>query len=263
VASMAGAKIEGLNDEKELRRHRDHLEDLVKERTADLEELNRELESFSYSVSHDLRAPLRAIEGYSRMILKRQGDNFDAETSRQFNLIKDNARTMGQLIDELLAFSRLGRRILAMSGLDMGELIGDVWEELKVINPNRRIILKIDEPLPPGLGDRTLIRQVFSNLLSNAIKFTGIRDNGLIEVSGCANSDENVYCVRDNGAGFDMRYYDKLFTVFQRLHSAEDFEGTGGGLAIVQRIIHRHGGRIWAEGEVGKGACFSFTLRRP
>ena len=262
VASMAGAKIESLNDEKELRRHRDHLEELVKERTADLEELNRELESFSYSVSHDLRAPLRAIDGYSRMILKKQGDKFDAETARQFTLIRDNARTMGQLIEDILAFSRLGRHSLTMFNLDMADLVADAWDELQIINPDRRITLKIDEPLPPGMGDRTLIRQVVSNILSNAIKFTKVREDGLIEVSGCTKDDENVYTIRDNGAGFDMQYYDKLFAVFQRLHGAEDFEGTGVGLAIVQRIIHRHGGRIWAEGEVGKGACFHFTLRR-
>jgi signal transduction histidine kinase len=263
VASMAGAKIESLADEQELRRHRDHLEELVRERTADLEALNRELESFSYSVSHDLRAPLRAIDGYARMILRKQGEKFDAETLCQFNVIRDNARMMGQLIEDLLAFSRLGQHKISMSGLDMGNLIDDAWDELKVINPDRCITLKIDPPLPPGRGDRTLIRQVVTNLLSNAVKFTQIREQALIEVSGYAQGDQNVYRIRDNGAGFDMQYYDKLFAVFQRLHRAEDFEGTGVGLAIVQRIIHRHGGSVWAEGEVGKGACFYFTLPAP
>ena len=259
VAGLAGAKIERVNDARELRRHRDHLEELVKERTAELEELNRELESFSYSVSHDLHAPLRAIDGYSRMILRRLGGQFDEETLRQFNLIRSSAQKMGTLIDDLLAFSRLGRKAVTPCDIDMEDLLREVWEDLKAITAGRRIGFKIGA-IPRAMGDRTLIKQVFTNLLSNAVKYTRLRDEALIEATGYPKGTENVYCIRDNGAGFDMADYEKLFAVFQRLHDPETFEGTGVGLAIVQRIVHRHGGRVWAEGEAGKGATFHFTL---
>ena len=231
----------------------------LKRHTVLLEEANKEMESFSYSVSHDLRAPLRAIDGYSRMILKRQGDAFDEETRRQFNLIRDNTGMMGQLIDDILAFSRLGRQTMVTAEIDMEGLVREVWEELQPINPDRRMILKIDR-LPPGRGDRALIKQVITNLLSNAIKFTNIRDTAIIEAGGYGKDNENVYTIKDNGVGFDMRFSDKLFAVFQRLHGTDDFEGTGVGLAIVQRIILRHCGRVWAEGEVDKGATFYFSL---
>jgi PAS domain S-box-containing protein len=224
-----------------------------------LEEANKEMESFSYSVSHDLRAPLRAIDGYSRMILKQQADKFDAETRRQFNLIRDNTGMMGQLIEKILAFSRLGRQTMVTTEIDMDSLVREVWEELQTINPDRRLTLKIDR-LPPGRGDRALIKQVITNLLSNAIKFANTRDTAIIEAGGQGKETENVYFIKDNGVGFNMQFYDKLFVVFQRLHSTEDFEGTGVGLAIVQRIILRHGGRVWAEGEVDKGAAFYFSL---
>ena len=231
----------------------------LKKQTVLLEEANREMESFSYSVSHDLRAPLRAIDGYARMILKRQADTFAEETRRQFNLIRENTRMMGQLIDDILAFSRLGRQTMVTAEIDMDSLVREVWEELRTINPERRMTLKIDR-LPPSSGDRALIKQVITNLLSNAIKFTSIRDNAIIEVCGQTKENETVYTTKDNGVGFDMQFADKLFTVFQRLHSKDDFEGTGVGLAIVQRIILRHGGRVWAEGEIDKGATFSFSL---
>jgi PAS domain S-box-containing protein len=234
----------------------------LKERTAQLEAANKELESFSYSVSHDLRAPLRAIDGYTRMILKSQGGNFDEETLRKFNVIRDNAHIMGQLIDELLSFSRLGKKALALSQLDVNAIVGEVWKELKAANPERDMTLTLGS-IPPALGDRALVRQVYCNLLSNAVKFTIRRDAARIEAGSFAAGNETVYYVRDNGAGFDMAYYDKLFGVFQRLHSTEDFEGTGVGLATVQRIIHRHGGRVWAEGKVDGGACFYFTLAAP
>ena len=224
-----------------------------------LEEANKEMESFSYSVSHDLRAPLRAIDGYARMILKRQADGFDEETRRQFNLIRDNTRTMGQLIDDILAFSRLGRETMVTAAIDMEGLVGEVWDELRTINPDRRMTLKIGR-LPPGRGDRALIKQVITNLLSNAIKFTKTRDAATIEADGYGTETETVYTIKDNGVGFDMQFADKLFAVFQRLHGKDEFEGTGVGLAIVQRIIQRHGGRVWAEGEVDKGAIFSFSL---
>jgi light-regulated signal transduction histidine kinase (bacteriophytochrome) len=202
---------------------------------------------------------LRAIDGYARMILKRQADTFAEETRRQFTLIQENTRMMGQLIDDILAFSRFGRQTMVTTEIDMDGLVREVWEELRTINPERRMTLKIDR-LPPSRGDRALIKQVIANLLSNAIKFTSIRDNAIIEVCGQTKENEMVYTTKDNGVGFDMQFADKLFTVFQRLHSKDDFEGTGVGLAIVQRIILRHGGRVWAEGEIDKGATFSFSL---
>jgi light-regulated signal transduction histidine kinase (bacteriophytochrome) len=248
VAIRAAAELERRDAEEELKR-----------RAAQLEEANKELESFSYSVSHDLRSPLRAIDGYSRMILRKRGDQFDEDTRRKFNVIRDSTRIMGQLIDDLLALSRLGGQVLSVSQLNVETLTRDVWEELKIINPDRPIDMKIDS-VPSGMADRSLIKQVLVNLLSNAIKFSRTRQVPVIEVSGYVAENENVYYVRDNGVGFDMQYYDKLFRIFQRLHSADDFEGTGIGLAIVQRIIRRHGGRVWAESEPGKGATFYFTL---
>ncbi|MHB9096392.1 MAG: PAS domain S-box protein [Syntrophales bacterium] len=234
---------------------------VLEERTRQMEAANKELESFSYSVSHDLRAPLRAIDGYSRMILRQQGDTFDENTRRQFNRITDSAKMMGQLIDDLLALARLGREALSLSRLSVEDLTRDVWEELKANNPDRPVDLKICH-IPLGMGDQSLVKQVLVNILSNAIKFTRIREAPLVEVGGYGTETENVYYVRDNGVGFDMQYHDKLFGVFQRLHSVEDYEGTGVGLAIVQRIIHRHGGRVWAESKVDEGACFYFTLPR-
>jgi len=231
------------------------------ERSMQLEAANKELESFSYSVAHDLRAPLRAIDGYARMILKKQGDKFDKNTLDKFNVIRSNALLMGQLIDDLLTFSRLGRQHMSISKLDMDALMRDAWKELQVINPDRNMRLTVKN-IPEGYGDRALIKQVCINLLSNAVKFTKNRDTAHIEAGGYSDGNEVVYYVRDNGVGFDMEYYDKLFGVFQRLHSADAFEGTGVGLAIVQRIVHMHGGRVWAEGKVDEGACFYFALSK-
>jgi PAS domain S-box-containing protein len=233
----------------------------LKERTQQLEYTNKELDSFSYSVSHDLRAPLRAIDGYARMILRRKGDSFDENTKSLFNVISVNVKIMGQLIDDLLALARMGKEALSISRLDVENLTREVWEQVKNIDPDRPIDLKMGH-IPPGMGDRLLIKQVLINIISNAIKFTKARKIPLIEVGGYEAEAENVYYVRDNGVGFDMQYYHKLFGVFQRLHSTDDYEGTGVGLAIVQRIIHRHGGRVWAEGKIDEGACFYFTLPR-
>lgn len=233
----------------------------LEERKNQLEKANRELESFSYSVSHDLRAPLRAIDGYARMIQKRQADRFDEETRRQFNLIRDNARRMGELIEDLLAFSRLGRQEIALSRIDMGGLFGEAWEEVQEANPGRRTELKMD-PLPSVMGDRALIKQVLKNILENTYKFTRAREVARIEAGGFIRNGEIVYSIRDNGIGFDMAQHDKLFGVFQRLHGPDEYEGTGIGLSIVQRIVQRHGGRVWAEGEVDRGAAFFFTLPR-
>ena len=235
---------------------------LAEQNQIQLEITNKELESFSYSVSHDLRAPLRAITGYAQMILKKEGARFDEETRRRFQMITDNAETMGRLIEDLLAFSRLGGQSVAKSSLDMEELIGEVWQELLSINPGREMTLKIG-PMQAAWGDKALIRQVYGNLLGNAAKFTQGRNPAVIEAGSYEKDHEThktVYYVRDNGVGFDMRFYEKLFGVFKRLHSQEEYEGTGIGLALVKRIINRHGGRVWAEGEVDKGATFHFTL---
>jgi PAS domain S-box-containing protein len=229
------------------------------EHAAKLEAANKELESFSYSVSHDLRAPLRAINGYAQMILRKGSDRFDEEVRRRFEMITNNAEKMGQLIDDLLAFSRLGSQDVVKLSLDMEELIGEVWQELRNINPCREMTLKICK-MPAVCGDSALIRQVYSNLLGNAVKFTQGENMAMIEAGSCTQDGESVYYIRDNGVGFDMRFYDKLFGVFQRLHSDAEYKGTGIGLALVKRIINRHGGRVWAEGKVDEGATFYFTL---
>jgi signal transduction histidine kinase/CheY-like chemotaxis protein len=230
-------------------------------RASQLEAANRELESFSYTVSHDLRAPLRAIDGFSRMLQNEMEARLHDEDRRLLQVIRDNTVKMGQLIDDLLAFSRLGTAPLNARPVDMKELARQVYEELA---PERegKLVEFVLHDLPPAYGDPALLRQVWANLLGNAIKYTGHENRPVIEVIGIAANKENVYAVKDNGVGFDMRYYDKLFGVFQRLHSAEDFPGSGVGLANVQRIVARHGGRVWAEGKVGEGASFFFALQR-
>jgi signal transduction histidine kinase/HAMP domain-containing protein len=243
-------EIHELNEELELR---------VIKRTAQLEAANKELESFSYSVSHDLRAPLRAIEGFSNILLKDYVDKLDDEGKRFLNVIQNNAQKMEELINDLLALSRLGRKEIELSDIDMEKLAKTMFEELNLETDKVRVQFNV-KPLPPVRGDQGMIRQVFANLLQNATKFTRLKEDAAIEVGGYREDSHNVYYVKDNGAGFDMRYKDKLFGVFQRLHSGEEFEGTGIGLAIVQRIINRHGGRIWAEGKVNEGATFYFAL---
>jgi len=224
----------------------------------ELEETNKELESFSYSVSHDLRAPLRAIIGFSRILEEDYGGNLDDEGRRLLSVIRESSQRMGELIDDLLELSRLGRKPLSTMAINMKRLADDVFKEIRADGwRSHRFVLG---SLPPVHGDATLVRQAWLNLLSNAAKFSSKREQPLIEVSGHENGAECVYCVRDNGAGFDMRYYDKLFGVFQRLHGADEFPGTGVGLAIVQRVVTRHGGRVWAEGKLGEGAAFYFSL---
>ncbi len=236
------------------------LERRVAERTAQLESANRELESFSYSVSHDLRSPLRAIDGFSRILGEDYAEKLDNEGRRLLKVIRDNSKTMGELIDDLLEFSRLGRKPLSTAAIDMKRLVEEVLRELQM-SVERPPGLMIGA-LPPARGDATLVKQALANLLGNAIKFSSKREQPVIEVSGHENGAETVYCVKDNGAGFDMQYYNKLFGVFQRLHSADEFAGTGVGLAIVQRVVTRQGGRVWAEGRVGEGAAFYFSLPR-
>ena len=238
-----------------------HLEAQVAQRTKALEGTNAELESFSYSVSHDLRAPLRAIHGFARILLEDHHAQLDPEAQRLLGVIDQNTRRMGQLIDDLLAFSRLGRTDLATGPVDMKELTQLVADEVQRTEAGRNGSLEIRiDPLPAARGDRGLLRQVMSNLLLNAAKFTRDRPSAKIEVGSQADGGQTVYYVKDNGAGFDARYADKLFGVFQRLHSTEQFDGTGVGLAIVKRIVQRHGGRVWAEGAVNQGATFYFTL---
>jgi len=245
--------------QRSLQKAHDELEVKIRERTAKLENANKELESFAYSVSHDLRAPLRAIDGFSRMLITGIAEKLNEDEKRRFEVIRDNAQKMGRLIDDLLAFSRLGRQSMTFSAINMSELVCQIWEELLAANPERSMSLQMDT-LPAAFGDTALIRQVLINLLSNAVKFTRKKETALIEIGGQITDSEIVYYVRDNGAGFDMNYIDKLFGVFQRLHTQEEYEGTGAGLAIVQRIILRHNGRVWAEGAVDRGATFYFTL---
>ena len=228
------------------------------ERTAQLQAANRELESFSYSVSHDLRSPLRAVDGFCRILTEDYESRLDDEGRRLLGVVRDNSRKMGELIDDLLEFSRLGRKALSIAEIDMTRLAREAFGGV-VLSTMDAPGLGL-KPLPPARGDAVLVKQVWVNLLGNAVKFSRRREDPLIEVSGRENGTEIVYCVKDNGAGFDMRYYDKLFGVFQRLHSADEFDGTGVGLAIVQRVVARHGGRVWAEGKVGDGATFYFSL---
>jgi PAS domain S-box-containing protein len=244
------------------------LESRVEERTKELSKANellqaanKELESFSYTVSHDLRAPLRAIDGFSKLVLKGYADKLDDEGRRKLNVIRSNAQRMDNLINDLLAFSRLGRKEMLQASVDMEALVWSTWRELAVVNPERRIQFSVQK-LPHAMGDQTLIKEVVVNLLTNAAKFSRYRKKAVVEVGAYPEGERNVYFVKDNGVGFDMQYYDKLFGVFQRLHSADEFEGTGVGLAIVERIISRHGGRVWAEGKEDGGATFYFTLTR-
>jgi len=244
----------------ENRRARAELERRVAERTAQLEAANKELESFSYSVSHDLRSPLRAIDGFSRILQEDYGDRLDDEARRLLGVVRDNSRRMGELIDDLLEFSRLGRKALSTTTIDMNRLVERAVSELSP--PGEKLPEVKVGALPPARGDPTLIKQAWVNLVGNAVKFSGKRELPVVEVSGYENGAEVVYCVRDNGAGFDMRYYDKLFGVFQRLHAQDEYPGTGVGLAIVQRVVARHGGRVWAEGREGEGAAFYFSLSK-
>ncbi|MHB0927147.1 MAG: PAS domain S-box protein, partial [Gallionellaceae bacterium] len=224
------------------------LEQRVVERTAQLQAANADLENFSYSVSHDLRAPLRAIDGFASILREDYASRLDDEGKRLFKVVSDNAKKMGQLIDDILAFSRAGRSELHLTTLDMNALVQQVWQEIEPQRAGRAIEFRL-APLPSASGDPAAVRQVLENLLDNAVKFTRGREPAVIEVAGHREGDENIYSIRDNGAGFDMAYVTKLFGLFQRLHGMEEFEGTGVGLAIVKRFITKLGGRVWAEGK--------------
>lgn len=235
-------------------------EEVARTLASELAAANKELEAFSYSVSHDLRAPLRAVDGFSRILIEDHAAQLDDESRRLLGLVRNGAQRMGRLIDDLLAFSRLGRQKLVQTSIDMYGMAQAVFDELAAQDPERRLRLDI-RPIPVAHGTEPMIRQVWENLISNAIKFTKEHDVGEIEI-GVRDGEkgEKIYYVKDNGAGFDVRYAGKLFGVFQRLHRAEEFPGTGVGLAFVQRIVQRHGGRIWAEAELNRGATFYFTI---
>lgn len=226
---------------------------------AELEQRNKDLESFSYSISHDLRAPLRAIDGFCKILEVDHGPKLDDDARRCIRIARQNASKMSQLIDDLLEFSRLGRRAMRPVPLDVAAMAREIGDELRLQVPGRSISLEID-PMPHAVADPALVRQLLINLISNAIKYTGPREIATIGMSAVAGDCENTYSITDNGVGFNMQHAGKLFGVFQRLHSSDEFEGTGVGLALVQRIVQRHAGRVWAESRVDEGATFCFTL---
>src|ERR1017187_4653451 len=246
--------------EERIRQFNLELEERVHQRTAQLEAANKELEAFSYSVSHDLRAPLRAVDGFAGILAEDYAGRLDEEGQRVVGVIRHEATRMGQFIDDLLSFSRVGRGPMRSEEIDLTSLARTVFEECASSAGARKIQLKLN-PLLPTRGDPSLIRQVLANLLSNAIKYTEPRTDAEIELGSRVEGKENIYWIKDNGVGFDPKYVGKLFGIFQRLHSEDQFKGTGVGLALIQRIVVRHGGRVWAEGKLNEGAVFSFTLR--
>ena len=258
AASAISTAITRQHTENQLRILNDELEIRVAERTERLENANRELEAFSYSVSHDLRAPLRAVVGFSNILLDDHADQLNDDGKRMLKVIESNTLRMGGLIDDLIAFARIGKQALALSAIDMVQLTKEVLTDFK-IDEAPHITVNIGE-LPLGFADQRLIKQVWHNLIANALKYSALSESPCIEISGSIQGHEVVYAVRDNGVGFEMEYYDKLFGVFQRLHSNPEFEGTGIGLALVKRILEKHDGRIWAVGVPDQGATFYFAL---
>lgn len=261
VASLLRTADERERAQHELALHRDHLEELVEERTNALRVANRELEAFSYSVSHDLRAPLRTLDGFSQALVEDYGEQLTGDGEDYLQRIRAASQRMARLIDDMLLLSRLSRGEMRRDRIDLTPLAEEVVENLREADPERDVDVVV-EPQLVADADPRLVRVLLQNLIGNAWKFTSKQPHATIQV-GHANGDPSVFCVRDDGVGFDMAYADKLFGAFQRLHSAGDFEGTGVGLATVQRIVTRHGGRAWAESEPEIGATFYFTLPRP
>jgi len=258
--------------ERELRQSRDDLENEVTQRravneelakrSAELQAINKELEAFAYSVSHDLRAPIRHIAGFTELLQKNSASVLDERSQRHTTMILESAKKMGNLIDDLLAFSRIGRAEAHKTMVSLQQLVQEAQSEVAQETDGRNINWKIGR-LPACYGDRSMLRLALINLLANAVKFTRTRPQAEIEIASTNhNPDQIVVSIKDNGVGFDMKYVNKLFGVFQRLHATEAFEGTGIGLATVQRIVHRHGGRVWAEGLVDGGATFYFSVSK-
>jgi signal transduction histidine kinase len=238
---------------------RNRVEKQLRKASSEIQHLNQELEAYTFSVSHDLRAPLRAIDGYSQILNEDYGEKLDSEGKRVIRVIINNARRMGQLIDDLLDFSRIGRKEMIKTDFDIQVMVQEVVEELTEHRNGHPVRIEV-LPLEPATGDFSMLRQVWVNLISNAIKYSGKKQEARIEIGSFHEPDKTCYYVKDNGVGFNMKYIDKLFGVFQRLHKSDEFEGTGVGLALVKRIVHRHGGSIWAEAKVGEGATFYFSL---
>jgi PAS domain S-box-containing protein len=260
--TLVSGAIRDITDRKHREAHIQELNQVLTRRSTDLQAINKDLEAFAYSISHDLRAPLRHIAGYTQLLQKHSLSLLDEKSRRHMTMILESAKRMGALIDDLLGFSRISRAQAHETLVSLDHLVKEVQNEVSTETEGRNVIWKI-APLPDLLGDRSMLKLVLVNLISNAVKFTRTRELPEIEI-GCSEKrdDGAIVFIRDNGVGFDMKYVDKLFGVFQRLHRAEEFEGTGIGLATVQRIIHRHGGQVWAEGLVGGGATFYLSLPR-
>ncbi len=262
IGALTGAFNEML---KQIEKRDNEMEQRVKERTRELEAANKELESFSYSVSHDMRAPLRAVSGFSNLVTKRYADKLDDDGKDALRTINSEAARMGQLIDDLLAFSRLGKKEVQKARVDMNSLVENAVKEIIGLERGElKTSISLDsitiDKLPDANGDSVLLRQVLINLISNAVKYSGHNPNPKVHIGSFPQNGRTVYYIEDNGVGFDMQYYHKLFGVFQRLHSQPEFSGTGIGLAIVQKIISRHGGKVWAESKLNEGAKFYFSL---
>lgn len=260
----AQAEILKLNEQLEQRvqKRTEEVVDLnksLKKHISDLETANKELDSFSYSVSHDLRSPLRTINGFTKLIERKYKDKIDEQGKEFMKIISDSTQKLEQLIDDLLSFSRLGKKELVKAEIDMNELVNSIVKDIDISQWNSKAKITVKEMLP-SFGDKALLSQVFVNMLSNALKYSKNKDIPVIEIGSYRKENENIYYIKDNGVGFNMAQYDKLFKVFQRLHSDAEFQGSGVGLAIVDRIIKRHEGRVWAEGKVNEGATFYFAL---